>query len=92
MAIYIITQIGIKVKGGDNVNSMTAYFVIVGSLAAVSLTCGLLGYGYYKHATKKVKREKPSTFREVYEDNAPKRSDSDLMNEYLDDMGRDYPY
>lgn len=71
----------------------TTFFTLVGCLSVISLASGIIGYLYEKHRSEKKMHGEPSTFRDVYEDNAPKRSDIDLMNEYLDDIGRDgYPY
>lgn len=62
-------------------NSFISLVLIVGSIGAVSLTCGLLGYQYAKHAMEKTKHEKAATFRDLVKDNAPKDS-NDV----------DYPY
>lgn len=57
----------------------STFFIFLGTLAAVSLTSGFIGWRISKHIEEK-KHGNPSTFREVYEDN---RSD-DLGDLYED--------
>lgn len=75
----------------------TTFFVIVGILAAVSLTSGFLGWHYAKRQEKKDKHIDGSSYREVYEDNEPvnhySRTNRELAEEYAHDCGCiDYPY
>ena len=55
----------------------TTFFAVVGILTGISLTCSLLGfYLFAKSEKKRKKAHAPApTFREVYEDNAPKDDD-----------------
>lgn len=46
------------------------FFILVGSLAAVSLASGLIGWHISEHIEKK-KHGKPSSFRDLYDDNDP---------------------
>lgn len=69
----------------------TTFFIVVGMLAAVSLTSGILGWRFSKRQEEKEKHGKASTFRDVYEDNAPvscsSRTPRDLAEEYAEDCG-----
>lgn len=49
----------------------STFFVIVGILAAVSLTSGVLGWRYAKRKEETEKHGKPDTFNDLLEDNAP---------------------
>lgn len=71
----------------------TTFFVIVGLLAVVSLTCGLIGWRCAKRKEENAKHEVPLTFNELYEDNAP--TNRELWEDFARDCGwsgDDYPY
>lgn len=69
----------------------TTFFVLVGGLSVISLTCGFLGLWFAKRQEKKEKHGDPSSFREVCKDNAP--SFRELSEELDRDLGNwDYPY
>lgn len=71
----------------------TTFFVIVGLLAGVSLTCGLIGWHCAKRKEEKAKYESSTTFNELYEDNAP--TNRKLWEDFARDCGwsgDDYPY
>lgn len=64
-------------------------------LSLASISVGFIGYLREKRKTEKAKQENFQTFKEVYEDNAPKlsdRSSRELMEEYFEDCGGTYPY
>ena len=65
----------------------TTFFLLIGALAAVSLTSGFIGLCVAEHYEKK-KHGKPSTFREVYDDNAP--SDDEVPDDFTEDFLRFY--
>lgn len=70
-------------------------FILIGCLSAISLSSGIIGYLFEKYRLEKEKHGVPSTFRDVYDDNAPKpseRSSRELMEEYFEDCGGTYPY
>lgn len=47
----------------------TTFFILVGALSAVSLASGLIGWQISKHIEAGEKHGKPSSFRDLYEDN-----------------------
>ena len=57
----------------------TTFFVLVGALSAVSLTSGILGLFFAKAAEGKGKQKTASSFRDVYDDNAP---DEELPDDF----------
>lgn len=67
----------------------TTFFTLIGCLSVISLASGIIGYFYAKQ--KEEKHGKPSTFRDVYEDNAPKHSNREI-DDYAEDCGRAFPY
>ena len=52
----------------------TTFFILVGVLSAVSLTTGIIGWCISKRLDEKY-HGKPSTFRDLYEDNEIKFND-----------------
>lgn len=72
-----------------------SYLASFSLLSLASLSVGFIGYLHEKRKTEKAKQESFQTFKEVYEDNAPKpseRSSRELMEEYFEDCGGTYPY
>lgn len=71
------------------------YLASFSLLSLASISAGFIGYLHEKCKTEKAKQENFQTFKEVYEDNAPKPSDRsslELMEEYFEDCGGTYPY
>lgn len=76
-------------------NCYASFLLGMFAASAVSIVAGVTGYFYEKRKTEKAKQENFQTFKEVYEDNAPKpseRSSRELMEEYFEDCGGTYPY
>lgn len=74
----------------------TTFLLIVGLLAGVSLTCGILGWRCAKRKEEKAKHGDSATFNNLLEDNAPiSPSNRELWEDFARDCGcsgDDYPY
>ena len=74
----------------------TTFFLIVGLLAGVSLTCGIVVWHCAKLKEENAKHGESATFNNLLEDNAPKYpTDRELWEDFARDCGwsgDDYPY
>lgn len=71
----------------------TTFFILIGFLSGVSLTCGLLGWHFARMRENKEKSVDGSSFKETFADNAPKSDDSsipDYESDWTDDFRKFY--